>query len=82
MPHKDENAPIQCQVFDHPLQESGNGTHLYEALSYVWGSLGEIHSISIGECDLPVRANLHAALLHLRDHFIERIIWVDAICID
>ncbi|KAI1015049.1 hypothetical protein LB503_004022 [Fusarium chuoi] len=31
---------------------------------------------------MSVRANLHAALLHLRDHFIERIIWIDAICIN
>ncbi|KAF5716656.1 hypothetical protein FGLOB1_2462 [Fusarium globosum] len=31
---------------------------------------------------MSVRANLHAALLHLRDGFIERIIWIDAICIN
>ncbi|KAK6605133.1 ankyrin repeat-containing protein [Botrytis cinerea] len=29
-----------------------------------------------------VTVNLHAALLQLRDHSFERIIWVDAICID
>lgn len=38
MPHKDKKAPIQCQLFEYPLQELGEGTHLYEALSYVWGS--------------------------------------------
>lgn len=36
MPHKDKKALIQCQLFEYPLQ--GEGTHLYEALSYVWGS--------------------------------------------
>jgi hypothetical protein len=29
-----------------------------------------------------VGPNLHAALLHLRDRFVDRIVWVDAICID
>lgn len=82
LPHEDKNAPIQCQLFNYPLKESGEGTHLYEALSYVWGSSDKPHSISIDGCDLPVTANLHTALLHLRDRLIERIIWVDAICID
>jgi hypothetical protein len=56
--------------------------HLYEALSYVWGDLDNPRSIYIGEHDLPVTKNLHAALSHLRNFSLERIIWVDAICID
>ena len=36
LPHEDENARIQCQLFEYPLQVLGDGTHLYEALSYVW----------------------------------------------
>jgi hypothetical protein len=82
MPHEDGKAPIQCQLFDYRLQESGKETHLYEALSYVWGSDKKPLSISIDKRRLPVTANLHAALTHLRDHFLERIIWVDAICIN
>jgi hypothetical protein len=31
---------------------------------------------------LPVRDNLYAALSQLRDRFLERIIWIDAICIN
>jgi hypothetical protein len=31
---------------------------------------------------LPVTTNLHAALSRLRDHSFERIIWVDAVCIN
>ncbi|KAK3342341.1 heterokaryon incompatibility protein-domain-containing protein, partial [Neurospora tetraspora] len=58
------------------------GTRLYEALSYVWGSEDKPCSISINGCDLPVGENLYAALLHLRDHSIERTIWIDAICIN
>ncbi|OCK83998.1 HET-domain-containing protein, partial [Lepidopterella palustris CBS 459.81] len=73
---------IQCQLFDYPIEETGERTCLYEALSYVWGGLDKPRSISIGGYDLPVTTNLYAALLHLRDQFIERILWVDAICID
>ncbi|KAL2198994.1 heterokaryon incompatibility protein-domain-containing protein [Corynascus similis CBS 632.67] len=62
MPHRDESAPIQCQLFDYTLLDSGKGTHLYEALSYVWGSEEKPHS--------PTH------------HSLNRIIWIDAICIN
>jgi hypothetical protein len=81
MPNEDETAPIQCKLFDYSLQDSRKGTHLYEALSYVWGDLSKRLSISVDEHDLPVTTNLHAALSHLRDRSVERIIWVDAVCI-
>ena len=82
LPHKDRTAPIQCELFDYTLQEPSQGTHLYEALSYVWGGQEKPRSISIDGQDLPVTVNLHEALSHLRDHFFDRIIWADAICID
>jgi hypothetical protein len=74
MPHKDETAPIQCELFEYSIQGSSNGTHLYEALSYVWGSSETLKSISIDKHNLPVTANLHAALSRLRDHSFKRII--------
>jgi hypothetical protein len=82
LPHEDTNAPIRCQLFDYPLQESGKRIHLYEALSYVWGDPDDLQTIHIGEDDLPVTRNLHAALSHVRNFSFERVIWVDAICID
>lgn len=82
LPNEDETAPIECQLFDYSLQGSSKWTHLYEALSYVWGGSDRPCSISIDKHDLPVTANLHAALSQLRDRSIERIIWVDAICIN
>jgi len=82
MAHTDEKARIGCRLFDYPLQELGEGTHLYEALSYVWGDSNNLRSISVDEHDLPITINLHAALSSLRDRFIDRIIWVDAICIN
>jgi len=81
IPHEDETAPIQCQLFNYSLQESGKGAR-YETLSYVWGDPGECPHIFIDEYRFDVRVNLHAALSRLRDCCAERIIWVDAICIN
>ncbi|KAJ5718438.1 heterokaryon incompatibility protein-domain-containing protein [Penicillium malachiteum] len=36
----------------------------------------------INGCAFPVTKNLHTALLYLRDHQLERTLWVDAICIN
>jgi Heterokaryon incompatibility protein (HET) len=80
MPNRDETAVIECQLLNHTL-ESGKGTHLYEALSYVWGNPDETVPILIGEHYFKITKNLHAALLRLRNHSFERIVWVDAICI-
>ena len=98
MPHQDKEAPLQCQLFEYPLRKARQGVHMYEALSYVWGSEEDQKSICIRTDDksdgsstspsarnnhrLLVTGNLHAALLHLRDGLLERIMWIDAICIN
>jgi hypothetical protein len=82
LPHEDEYAPIQCKLFNYSLQESVKRTHPYDALSYTWSGPAKPRSISIGEHDLPVTLNLHEALSRLRHRSIERIIWVDAVCIN
>lgn len=82
IPDKDEVAPIQCQLFNYSLQETGKGTHLYEALSYVWGPPDKVLPIYVAEHRFNVTENLYAVLLRLRDRSFERIIWVDAICIN
>jgi hypothetical protein len=81
-PDEDENAPVQCELFNYSLQKSTKGTHLYEALSYVWGKLKETLPIRVDGVEFPVTVKLHEALLCLRDRAIERIIWVDAVCIN
>jgi hypothetical protein len=81
MPHRDKAADIQCELFDYSLHEP-HGTHLYEALSYVWGDLNENLPIFVNGNRFNVTTNLHAALLQLRNHSIERILWIDAICIN
>jgi hypothetical protein len=81
-PSEDENAPIQCRLFNYSLQESGKRTHPYDALSYVWGEPDKTRPIFIKKHSLSVTLNLHEALLRLRHNSIERIIWVDAVCIN
>lgn len=82
LPNTYENAPLQCQLFKCTLQDSGRQSHPYDALSYVWGDSANPKSISIGKHTLSVTMNLHKALSRLRHHAIERILWVDAICIN
>lgn len=82
LPHPDEDAIIQCHLVHYPLLSSGKGTHLYEALSYVWGSEEKPRRICVDGDDLYITENLHTALLRLRDGSFERIVWADGICIN
>jgi hypothetical protein len=82
LPYEDQNAPIQCQLFHYSLQELGKRTHPYDALSYVWGKPDKTLPIYIDGVQFPITVNLHAALLHLRHRSMERILWIDAVCIN
>ncbi|PYI07878.1 HET-domain-containing protein [Aspergillus sclerotiicarbonarius CBS 121057] len=82
LPNKDKTAPIKCDLVEYPLPESETGSHPYEALSYVWGTGSNPQPIFIDGHSLQVTGNLHAALLRLRDHGLERTLWVDALCIN
>ena len=54
----------------------------YEALSYVWGSRFGTESIRCDDKLHLVTPNCQSALRHLRLRDKNRILWVDAICID
>ncbi len=82
MPDRDEHSPIHGQLFNYSLSDLGKGTHLYEALSYVWGVSETTQSVFIDKGYLSATTNLHMALKRLRDWSLDRIIWVDAICIN
>lgn len=82
LPNDDENATIACQLVDYFLPHSDTGPHLCEALSYVWGHPRKKHSITLDNCSFGVTANLHAALTRLRNRYIERVVWIDAICVN
>ncbi|KAF9891689.1 hypothetical protein FE257_003701 [Aspergillus nanangensis] len=81
-PSENNHAPIECTLFNYTLADTRRGCHLYEALSYSWGSTTKAKSIIIDGLEQPVTANLYAAMLHLRDTYLARVIWIDALCID
>jgi hypothetical protein len=76
------NTPIQCELIDYHLSEPSGEKHIYEALSYTWDSGLPSQSIMLNGHAFSVTGNLHAALWHLRDRQLERVLWVDAICIN
>lgn len=82
LPDEDTGAPIRCHLFAISLPKSSMARCSYDALSYVWGGMDKLERIIIdGHC-LPVTVNLFGALRHLRDCYVERLLWVDAICIN
>lgn len=82
LPGKDKLENVQCELFEYTLRESSATSHLYEALSYVWGSEENPKFITVDDQKLAVTQNLYVVLLRLRDDNIPRIIWVDAVCIN
>ncbi|PVH96154.1 HET-domain-containing protein, partial [Periconia macrospinosa] len=85
-PSNDRSAQIRCKIIDYPLVPDRSVSHLYECLSYVWGTSEDPSVIKIETAqntfDFEVTQNLYAALIQLRDPFFERILWVDAVCIN
>lgn len=77
-----ERTELHCELFEYSLRDTHRRTHLYEALSYTWGGGEKPYSITVEGQELDVTTNLHLALLRLRDCSLERVIWVDAICIN
>src|SRR6266536_1633585 len=54
----------------------------YEALSYTWGGIDRPRMLHINGMIMACGENLWQALKHLRSPEVERMLWVDAICID
>jgi hypothetical protein len=58
----------------------------FEALSYVWGAVDGTLPLNIGGRphgrQKQITRNLHSALRHLRLEDKERVLWVDALCIN
>lgn len=54
----------------------------YEALSYTWGNSIAGSRIWLGIYPVEVTENLYCALQNLRQTDQDRILWVDALCID
>jgi hypothetical protein len=60
----------------------GDDTIPYDALSYTWGGTHKTSTVKVNGNYLDVTENLYLALRHLRSEDIDRVIWVDAICIN
>ncbi|KAG4437865.1 hypothetical protein IFR05_006667 [Cadophora sp. M221] len=80
--------PITCSLLHLPLSIVENPDtkdeeiSRYIALSYVWGSPNPQRSITINNQPFPVGPNLYSALQHVRLEHAQRLVWVDAICIN
>ncbi|KAF2464838.1 HET-domain-containing protein [Lindgomyces ingoldianus] len=77
---KGSEADIECELFQAWLH--GDSAISYEALSYTWGGTEMSASVKINGRTLHVTENLYLALQYLRSQETDRILWVDAICID
>jgi hypothetical protein len=79
--HKGAGPRISCDLFKTWL--NGPERHIsYEALSYHWGKNDVSRRIEVNGAHHEITLNLHAALCHLRLPDQDRVLWVDAICID
>ncbi|KAH7389958.1 heterokaryon incompatibility protein-domain-containing protein [Pyrenochaeta sp. MPI-SDFR-AT-0127] len=73
--------PIQCELFDAWLDDKDSIIE-YDALSYRWEDEFKSSEIEVNERKMLVTENLSLALLRLRYRDRDRILWVDAICIN
>ncbi|KAH6999520.1 ankyrin repeat-containing domain protein [Ilyonectria destructans] len=74
------NESISCELFETWLHEVEGVP--FEALSYAWGGTRKSAEIVVNGCSANVTENLYTALQHLRLEHRDRVMWIDAICID
>ena len=77
---KGTGPDIKCELFEAWL--SIEDLIPYEAVSYTWGSMELSASVDVDGQTLHITENLYLALNYLRLGGADRILWVDAICID
>ncbi|KAF4968194.1 hypothetical protein FSARC_4384 [Fusarium sarcochroum] len=73
--------PLECRIFQAYLDDE-ESIIPYEALSYAWGEQNTPEEIIMNGKHMFVTTSLHDALCHLRRPNEDRILWVDALCID
>lgn len=69
---------IVCDIFHTALERLDE----FEALSYTWGDGANFKTISTPEGRLNITENCYSALEDLRHEAKDRILWIDAICIN
>jgi hypothetical protein len=73
-----EESPIKGRLVTAELESAPP----YEGLSYTWGVVEYTSTITCNGSYTPVTQNLYDALRYLRQPDRERIMWIDAICIN
>ncbi|KAK1751192.1 hypothetical protein QBC47DRAFT_417605 [Echria macrotheca] len=73
---------IACEIFQATLHTQALEAVPYEALSYTWGSPDRVLGITVNGKRMLIPPSLYTALNYLRLPDRDRVIWVDAICID
>jgi hypothetical protein len=77
---KGVGSNIECELFEVGLNI--DDLIPYEALSYTWGCMEMSASVQVDGKVLAVTENLYIALQYLRSKEHDRILWVDAVCIN
>ncbi|KXJ86962.1 heterokaryon incompatibility protein-domain-containing protein [Microdochium bolleyi] len=72
-----DSQPLKVSLHECPIFDPA-----YEALSYTWGARTGTVPISCEGQTILVTPNCASALVHLRNRFKPRQLWIDAICID
>lgn len=76
----DTTINVECEIFHSSISEQDGVA--YEALSYTWGNTELVECIKLNGQRLWITENLLSALQCLRSREQDRILWIDAICID
>ncbi|KAK4157040.1 heterokaryon incompatibility protein 6, OR allele [Chaetomidium leptoderma] len=80
LPARSSKDTLKCTIKDVQLDNAA--AEPYEALSYVWGEPTRTWPLDCGGKALLVTRNCHEALINLRNRFLSRTLWIDAICIN
>ncbi|KAH9904517.1 heterokaryon incompatibility protein-domain-containing protein [Xylariomycetidae sp. FL2044] len=72
------HAPVRCSLTHAYLDQEPD----YEAVSYVWGSLDATQDIELDGQPFKITRNLRMVLRYLRRPSTDRVLWVDALCIN
>ncbi|KAG5791298.1 hypothetical protein H9Q69_009663 [Fusarium xylarioides] len=72
----------QSQLRCHLIQAYLNDIIPYEAVSYTWERQSTPHEIIVDKKKLSITESLYEALCHLRRPDEDRVLWIDALCID
>ncbi|KAH7039491.1 heterokaryon incompatibility protein-domain-containing protein [Macrophomina phaseolina] len=70
--------PIVCEVLRFSIEDHPS----YEAISYTWGDPSILDNIMTQRGIFKVTRNCKAVLAAMRDRYLERRLWIDAVCIN